>query len=108
MTSAPPATWRLRLLPLLILLPLLSPHTALAAWVRAAGTLKPGMERVEYDPATLRFDAKHNLDTLLIRYVFKPAQVADFRKALTTIPACAAGMKKRGFLKTFYESIINH
>jgi len=90
---------------LLVLFRLLAPHPAAAAWLKAPGTLKPGMERVEYDPASHRFDPKHNLDTVLIRYVFKPAQAADFKKFLATIPSCAAGMKKRGACTSFVMSV---
>lgn len=90
---------------LLVLLRLLAPHTAAAAWVKAAGTLKPGMERVEYDPASHRFDPKLNLDTVLIRYVFQPPQVNDFKKFLATIPSCAKGMKKKGACTSFVMSV---
>jgi hypothetical protein len=33
----------------------------LRAWIQAAGTLKRAFERVEYDPATHRFDTKLNI-----------------------------------------------
>jgi len=90
-------------LPALLLLP--PQPNAAAAWIQAAGTPKAGIERVEYDPATHRFDTKLNIDTVHIRYLMDKTQTNELDKFLSGIPACATAMKDKGSCRTIVMTV---